>query len=96
MARPIDILRRWRIGERVTARMLNEMTEAINGNTAAIAAPRDRSESSSEIEYNETERETSEVQVFDQNEENYATIERIDSITLQNDAGDTLTLNFEN
>lgn len=98
MPRNTDILRRIQVGDVITAKLLNEITDAINRNTAAVAAPRDRDESRSanQTTYTETERTTSSVQIFDQNEENYATIERIESITLQSDAGDILTLNFEN
>ncbi len=46
--------------------------------------------------YIESSRETSQVQVFDQNETNYALVDRIDSITFSNDVGDTITLTFDN
>ncbi len=46
--------------------------------------------------YIEAWRTTSTVQVFDQDETNYAEVERIETVTLQNGLGDTLILQFNN
>ena len=46
--------------------------------------------------YAESGRTTSTVQVFDQNDENYAEVDRIETVTLQNGLGDTLVLQFNN
>jgi hypothetical protein len=44
----------------------------------------------------ETSRTISQVQIFDQNDTNYALIDRIESITFTNAAGSTITLTFNN
>lgn len=46
--------------------------------------------------YIEIGRETSSIQVYDQNDENYAEVTRIEIVTLQNGNGETLTLQFNN
>lgn len=46
--------------------------------------------------YVESSRSTSTVQVFDQNDENYAEVQRIEQITFINSEGDVLTLTFIN
>jgi len=46
--------------------------------------------------YIESSRITSTVQVFDQSDENYAEIDRIDKVFFQNANGDTITLQFNN
>jgi len=46
--------------------------------------------------YVEQSRTISTVQVFDQNDENYAEVDRIETVTLQNAHGETLVLQFNN
>jgi len=46
--------------------------------------------------YIEQSRTTSSVTVYDQNEENYAEVDRIETVTLQNELGETLVLQFNN
>jgi len=46
--------------------------------------------------YIESGRTSSTVQVFDQNEENYAEVDRIETVSFQNALGDTITLQFNN
>jgi hypothetical protein len=46
--------------------------------------------------YIETGRTSSTVQVFDQNDENYAEVSRIELVTFENALGETITLEFNN
>lgn len=100
---------RIRRGEIITARMLNNHAKNLDFLKQQIVnPPRERDAppppdvqnedpaTGSPNTYTETVRQTSEVQIFDQNEENYALIDRIDQATFQNPDGDTITLVFNN
>ena len=99
MERNIEILSRIKVGDRITADMLNAITLAINRNTQGVASPKQveaDNSATSDVNYSETSRSVLVVQVFDQNDENYADIERIESISFRSDGGDTITLSFNN
>ena len=94
-------------GQVITARRLNDYGSGINElNRKAFSPPRqitDQVDPEVPIEeaagpqnFIETGRITSEVQVFDQDDTNYALIDRIESITFTNSDGVTLTLQFAN
>jgi hypothetical protein len=108
-----EIIERWKKGNPLTAKRLNESVDSINKlkslaidgpKQEADAAPPDVQQAAAEDEttpvasnvYTETSRTVSSVQIFDQNDTNYALIDRIESITLQNSEGDTLILQFNN
>jgi len=95
-------------GDAITARYLNRVSGQVDELIEAVNPPRQRNaprapalqneEPGEEppTSYIETSRETSTVQIFDQAAENYAEIERIESITLTNGNGDKLRLVFNN
>lgn len=94
-------------GDVITAKRLNEYGEGINDlNRKAVDPPKDtdqppdpevpKEQAEGPRSYVETSRTISQVQVFDQGEVNYALIDRIESITLANSEGETLTLIFTN
>jgi hypothetical protein len=100
-------LEKWEKGDPLTALRLNEFTDNINkANDLLFEPPRQADEpSDAEVpadeqetsnDYIESSRIVSQVQVFDQNEVNYALIDRIDKIVFTNGDGDTLTLTFNN
>ena len=92
----------------IKAEFLNELVEGVNSLDKAIEPPRQTDKPPSQevtqenpdfvpkSAYSETERTTSTVQVFDQNNENYAEIERIEAITFLNGYGEEIKLVFNN
>ena len=56
----------------------------------------DAAEVVSPTTYIETSRSTSTVQVYDQNDTNYAEVSRIETVTLTNSLGESLVLKFNN
>ena len=93
-------------GEVITARHLNSMSTAINGNTQALAGPKqqsalEQSESGGasagviDFDFIETSRTSSTVTVTDSNGDTHQ-IEQIDQVIFRNGAGDQLTLTFTN
>lgn len=94
--------------EKIRAEFLNELVDGVNSLDEAIKPPTQTDEPpNKEITdedsdfvpdnaFTEIGRTTTTVQVFDQNEENYADIERIETITFQNADGETLQLIFNN
>lgn len=109
MVQQVDIIRK---GDLITARQLNEYGDGINTiNKKSVASPSQQDSQANldvqieaaeeEAEINtsnfvESSRTTIQVQIFDQNETNYALIDRIETITFVNGAGETLTLEFAN
>lgn len=98
-----------RQGQIITADYLNQMATGINSLLDRPVIPpvqRNKppppelqnvdSEAESLSAYIESSRSTSTVQVFDQNEENYAEVERIDSVSLLNGYGQEIRLVFKN
>ena len=81
--RRIDILPRIRVGARITAELLSNITDAINANTSAVAAPRESVGADSETGtiFTEVARSSNTVRVYDQNDENYADIDVMSSVT---------------
>ncbi len=104
---PANLISRIKKGDAITDKRLNQYGDGVNDlNRKAVDAPRQADnpsdpeipleESQTPQTYIESSRVTSQVQVFDQNDENYATVDRIDSITFTNSDGETLTLQFSN
>jgi hypothetical protein len=107
--KPIDKIKK---GNEITAKYLNTLGDSINDLQAAFQGPKqlnepppaavqnqtetDDDEPASPNTYVETNRTTTTVQIFDQNDENYAEIERIETISFANSEGETLTLRFNN
>ena len=86
-------------GEVITSEFLEDTALRVNRNEAALAGPRDVSDeddTNNGLTYTEVSRSTSTETVYDQNEENYAEIERIDSVTFENADGERITLVFNN
>ncbi|MCP5017113.1 MAG: hypothetical protein GY938_17855 [Ketobacter sp.] len=90
-------------GEAITANFLGELTEGVNDLKEVINGPLEINQGTEEdVEvipdyvFTETSRQISVVQVYDQSETNYADVERIESITFQNDKGEILRLDFNN
>ena len=95
-------------GDPIKASFLNELGEGVNKLDELIHSPQQTDElpppdvsdqypdAVPDYVFGEISRSTSTVQVFDQNEENYAEIERIESITFKNDKGEILRLDFTN
>lgn len=101
----------WRInkGEVITAKFLNNMAENVRIladegikpphqlNQPADGDQQNQDEDAEPVEaFIESRRDTSSVTVYDQNEENYATIQRIDRVEFTNGLGETLILVFTN
>lgn len=93
-------------GQVITAGRLNDYADNINTLNALVFNPPkpidDPGEAQAEGEtqnpstYVERSRTTSLVQVFDQNETNYAEVTRIETVTLVNGEGVELKLQFNN
>jgi hypothetical protein len=98
----ISILKGVKVGDRITARLLNGITDAINKNTNSIAAPRTKkNNNSTEVEaagltdltFNSTSVTESTQTATDSNGDT-VDIERVDSIVFENSSGNVLTLNI--
>ena len=96
-------------GEVIKARFLNDLASGVDeANEKAIKPPsqlnappdpevqNEDADSTPAETYVETGRTTSLVQVFDQNDENYAEITRVETISFTNGLGETLSLQFNN
>ena len=95
-------------GKVIRAQFLNDMAEGIDTlNAESVAPPKQVNEppppsndpAISVVElgvFIEQSRTVSEVQIFDQNDENFALIDRIETVTFKNGLGETLTLAFNN
>ena len=94
-------------GEPITAKFLGELADGVNSLDEPINGPQQIDElpppdvsdavpTVPDYVFTETSRLTATVQVFDQNLENYADVERIESITFQNELGEILRLDFNN
>jgi len=102
------LISRIKKGQKIKADYLNQIGSKVNELVKAIQPPRQKDkpappevtaeDSGSEPEYSfieQTRTETT-IQVFDQNSENYAEVDRIQSMTFQNGRGETLRLVFNN
>lgn len=96
-------------GEGIKATFLNKHSQGIDDLTDQAVQPPEQLKSTIPVDvqnedpdaddldtYIEQARTISEVQVFDQNDENYATIERITTITFLNGRGKPLKLRINN
>ena len=100
---------RIRKGQIITARFLNNMADNIDELISdGVTPPKQLNGPASPEQQNEdaetdppgafieTERSTTEVQVFDQEETNYALIDRFEQVQFRRDDGETLILVFKN
>ena len=103
------LIQRIRSGEPITARYLSSLADAINQNTKAISAPKQRfpqdaldpSENPAsvpptglvDLTFTSTSITNETVTITDSNGDTHD-IERITQVTFDNSAGDTLTLNL--
>lgn len=95
-------------GEIIKARFLNDMAEGIDNLQRAIKPPtqinkptagdvqNEDPETEPPSTFIESGRTTTTVQVFDQNETNYAEVERIETVTFTNNNGESIKLKFDN
>lgn len=96
-------------GQVIKASFLNDMASGIDDlNRVFVGRPKQvlnadppgaQNDGASDADPNrfiESSRITSTVQVFDQNEENYAEVSRIELVTFENSFGETITLEFDN
>lgn len=97
-------------GDPITARFLNNHSLHIYSleERAVLLPPQQRNkpaapevqnedaEAVAPTTFVETSRTVSTVQVFDQNQTNYAEVERVETINFTNAAGETLSLKFNN
>lgn len=96
-------------GEKITADFLNESVDQVNELTDLLVKPPEQITPANDPElqiedpeaddidtYIEQSRTVTEVQVDDQNEENYATIDRITTIELLNGNGESLKMRINN
>jgi hypothetical protein len=98
----ITILRNVKIGDRITSKLFNAITDAINKNTNSIAAPRNFTKNNSteveasgltDLTFNSTSVTESTQTATDSNGDT-VDIERVDSIVFENSSGNVLTLNI--
>jgi len=98
------VIRPIRKGELITAQYLTRISAAINANTRFLSGPKqqnaldeteDANTNSGDFNFTETNRTSSAVTVTDSNGDTHS-IEQIDSVTLTNSSGQTLTLTFNN
>ncbi len=102
--------RRIRAPERrqvIKSSFLNNLADDVNDlNDQFVKKPTDPNSVPAEVQneddtnplttYTESARATSTIQVYDQNDENYAEVQRIESISFTNAEGHILTLIFSN
>ncbi len=90
-------------GDGITAKFLNKLGDGVNSHDEGVNPPQSVQEGVPEaadepvpvFEYIEQSRTVVQVQIFDQNDENYALIDRIETVTLQNSEGEMLRLRFK-
>jgi len=103
-------LARVRVGDFITAELLNNIQKAVNANTRAIRGPKSKTNLDeiykstgtsgsggglSDLSFTEISRAETTVVITDSNLDTH-NIDQIDQVVLQNASGDTLTLNFTN
>jgi hypothetical protein len=98
-------IRRIKKGDPITARFLNDLRDGVEENRKSVKPPRQRNapppadvpvEAEDPETFIETTRTTSEVQVFDDEDTNYALIDRFETVSFENGLGETLKLKFKN
>lgn len=93
-------LRFLKVGDVITADLLNAITTAVQANQGAIKSPTQKdiatgSSGGGNLDFTETSRTQTTVTVTDSGGATHD-IEQIDQVVLENSSGDVMTLNFTN